>query len=408
MVLKALADYKTVINNVCNFYFEDCAIESLESVEKLVYISNLIKNSHYNGEIKSMLYAFFIEPISFIQKLIHELIAKDVIMAEEYKRRQSEVINLQKNFDYEELIKGLIQIDKHPLDITNSQNVCISFLLNNQNYLWWINVDETDFFILGSDYMSSIQRLTEVEIEVKLDVFGNVVSEINRVDILNFILKNGEVNIKDIERELKFTGANAYYHLTLMLKSGLLKSRNQGRMILYSINDKYFNKLCDMLVTFCGEQRQLGIEHGLFVLSLGCQEGITLDEFVGTKLTGLEQRACQVSPNAPAAVLTAQRRCQICGGITGHPRQADAREIAGDSHTDVGIGSTQLLFCRANIRTTGNHICRDTGGHAAGLGKAAHAAATLNGPGHATGKYGERVFHGGNLALQIGNLSLCG
>lgn len=259
MVLKALADYKTVINNVCNFYFEDCAIESLESVEKLVYISNLIKNSHYNGEIKSMLYAFFIEPISFIQKLIHELIAKDVIMAEEYKRRQSEVINLQKNFDYEELIKGLVQIDKHPLDITNSQNVCISFLLNNKNYLWWTNVDETDIYILGSDYKSSIRRLTEVEIVVKLDVFGNVVSEINRVDILNFILKNGEVNIKDIERELKFTGANAYYHLALMLKSGLLKSRNQGRMILYSINDEYFNKLCDTLVTFCGEQRQLGM-----------------------------------------------------------------------------------------------------------------------------------------------------
>lgn len=58
MVLKALADYNQVINNVCEFYFGACDLENIDSAEKLVYISNLITNSTYNGEFKSILYAF--------------------------------------------------------------------------------------------------------------------------------------------------------------------------------------------------------------------------------------------------------------------------------------------------------------------------------------------------------------
>lgn len=256
MVLKALADYNQVINNVSRFYFGESGIEGLEGTEKLVYISNLIVNSAYTGEIKSLLYAFFIEPVSYIQKLIYELMAKDIVMTKEYMQRQTELINLQNNFDYDKLAKGLVQIDKQPLDISSFQNVCISFCLNNKNYLCWTSVEGVDLLILGSDYMSRIQQLIELDVKVKLDVFGNVVSEINRVDILNFILKSGEANIKDIESELNFTGANAYYHLSLMLKSGILKSRNQGRMVLYSINNEYFNNLCDLLVKYTDQKER--------------------------------------------------------------------------------------------------------------------------------------------------------
>ena len=61
------------------------------------------------------------------------------------------------------------------------------------------------------------------------------------------MLRKGEVIIKDIEQELGFTGTNAYYHLMLMMKAGMLKTRNRGRPVLYSIRKEYFEGLCDML-----------------------------------------------------------------------------------------------------------------------------------------------------------------
>ena len=56
-----------------------------------------------------------------------------------------------------------------------------------------------------------------------------------------------EITIKDLEQEFGFTGTNAYYHLSLMIKAGLLKTRNRGRVVLYSINKDYFKSLCDLL-----------------------------------------------------------------------------------------------------------------------------------------------------------------
>lgn len=54
----------------------------------------------------------------------------------------------------------------------------------------------------------------------------------------------GEVTIKDIEQKLGFTGTNAYYHLMLMMKTGMLETRNQGRTVFYRIHKEYFIKLC--------------------------------------------------------------------------------------------------------------------------------------------------------------------
>jgi hypothetical protein len=56
-----------------------------------------------------------------------------------------------------------------------------------------------------------------------------------------------EITIRDIEQELCFTGTNAYYHLSLMIKANMIKTRNQGRTILYSINKHYFDVVCEML-----------------------------------------------------------------------------------------------------------------------------------------------------------------
>lgn len=92
---------------------------------------------------------------------------------------------------------------------------------------------------------------------MELHVFANALAEKNRVDILEMIYRKGEITIRDIEQELGLTGTNAYYHLTLMLQANLLLSRNQGRTVLYSLNNRYFAVVCDMLSKYANEKEKI-------------------------------------------------------------------------------------------------------------------------------------------------------
>lgn len=107
-----------------------------------------------------------------------------------------------------------------------------------------------DFLITSKTHGNMVEGILFGTLIADLDEFGNAVSEKNRVEILNLMVKKGEVTIKDIESELGFTGTNAYYHLTLMLKTEMLKTRTRGRTVLYSINKDYFKRLCDSLTRY--------------------------------------------------------------------------------------------------------------------------------------------------------------
>ena len=74
-------------------------------------------------------------------------------------------------------------------------------------------------------------------------MFGEIFSEQNRIDILRFMCERKEISSKDLERHLNFTGSTVYYHLTMMLKENMITARNQGRLVLYSINQKYFEMI---------------------------------------------------------------------------------------------------------------------------------------------------------------------
>ena len=53
--------------------------------------------------------------------------------------------------------------------------------------------------------------------------------------------------MRDIGRELGFTSTNAYYHLSMMTKAGIVKTRNQGRMVYYSLNKPFFRVIAETM-----------------------------------------------------------------------------------------------------------------------------------------------------------------
>lgn len=248
VVLNALSDYDQVVDNVIRFYFRDIAEENLANYrESLTNLNRLIKESKYNNDVKSALYSFFIEPVPMIQKLIYELMAKEVLLAQKYEKGFKEIQTVKEVFDVDQFAIDIMKIPKQPLNCNEFENVYISFCYHFKNNIFWKLYDKTALLVLGinyAEYMNSIIDYSELP---ELDVFGNVVSEKNRVEILNLMLRLKEVTIKDIEQELGFTGTNAYYHLMLMMKAGMLKTRNQGRTVLYRIDKEYFEGLVNVI-----------------------------------------------------------------------------------------------------------------------------------------------------------------
>ena len=108
--------------------------------------------------------------------------------------------------------------------------------------------------MLGSDYIDALQYLSDIKLVPSLNEFGTALSEENRVSILQLIHDRKEVTIKDVEQALDMAGTNAYYHLSLMIRTGMLKTRNQGRTVLYSINRNYFDMLSKAINIYSQEK----------------------------------------------------------------------------------------------------------------------------------------------------------
>lgn len=243
-----LSDYEQVVENLMKFYFKEIDEQTFNDGKKsLLVINELIKNSKYNSAVKSALYSFFIEPEKAIQKLSYELMTKEYLLSLHYEKNIELITELKQKFDCELVIDKMKQVKQQTVDLGAFSNVFISFCLKNKNCIRIHFIDEGVLLFLGSNYIEILEYLNKQTRLPELEVFGHAVSERNRIDILNLIKQHKEVTIKDIEQEFGFSGTNAYYHLSLMIKAGMLKTRNRGRTVLYSINQQYFSVLCEML-----------------------------------------------------------------------------------------------------------------------------------------------------------------
>ena len=248
VVLEMLADHDQLIENVLRFYFRELSEEELEECKtSLPKVNQLIKNAKLPDRVKSALYSFVIDPEPMIQKLTEELQAKEQIHAKLHEESQKSILARQENFDYPRLVEDFKKQKNRSTDLNAFEKVCISFSAYNQYTIHWCIRRGIIFIILGIDYQKALDYLTKEAIGPELDTFGTVVSEKNRVEIMNYILKKGEVTVKEVEQDLGFTAANAYYHLNLMLRSGVLSIRNQGRTVLYHLDKGYFKGLCEAL-----------------------------------------------------------------------------------------------------------------------------------------------------------------
>lgn len=248
IIQTALTDYEQVIDNLLKFYFMDIDQQTLFECKKSVRdIGKLIKNSNYNDSVKSNLYAFFLDPIPVIQRLSYELMEKEFQLSKLYEKRFKDIIELQQQFVIDDLSSKLKQINTQQVDLGSFNEFYISICTINKNCIKSHYYDDNLLLILGTDYQNYADFIINQNRSPELDAFGTAISEKNRLEILDLILKKGEISIKDIEQTLGFSGTNSYYHLSLMIKVNMIRTRNQGKTVLYSINEQCFYTIREML-----------------------------------------------------------------------------------------------------------------------------------------------------------------
>jgi len=239
---------KEIALNILQYYFPSVEEKDHEFYcRSNLHTAQLIDESDYDDRVKSKLFSFFANPRPVIEKLHDSLISMDLLLSKYYERHIQTVTNVQNKIEINNLAEDLKKINNNSHSFDSFDDIYISICLLSKNCIYAFLYDNSTILLLGYDYKDHISFLKSQREPVELDEIANVLSEKNRLDILDIILRKGEASIKDFENELRLSATNAYYHITMMFKANMIRSRNEGKTVLYSLNKNHFNAIIDHL-----------------------------------------------------------------------------------------------------------------------------------------------------------------
>ncbi len=252
VIRKELSNVNQVKENILLHYFPALTEAEIAASKNSVSDVNLvIKSSNLPGDLKASLYNFFIDPNGVLQILRDELLEKSFIQELDCNRNLNTYQALRKNFDFTLIENMLAHSKRGDTDFSNLSEVYVSFCTYCKDLIYFSSIgDNTLFLMLGSKYETIISSLQNQEMFPDLKAFGQAISDANRVAILDLIYKNGKVTAKEVEQDRGLSAPNTYYHLSLMVKAGVLNSSNVGKTVYYSINSLYFRNLSEIALYY--------------------------------------------------------------------------------------------------------------------------------------------------------------
>ena len=247
-MLKELSDHDRLIKNLLRFYLYSLSDEELElclgSTERLMLE---IKRSDYSPETKLKLYEFFIDPTPHIQSLEASLAEKKELLDRYYEENGQKITELHSEASFDKirdqvrLLYDLDYIEK------GEQELYVSYCLLNKYCVAFIPSNDSTTYLLGTEYKLALEFLKNDPSTPNIQKFGQAIGDENRMKILHLLLEREEITRKDLERTFSFSGTTAYHHITLMTNAGVIKTRNEGKTIVYSLNREYFDNIIDAL-----------------------------------------------------------------------------------------------------------------------------------------------------------------
>lgn len=87
----------------------------------------------------------------------------------------------------------------------------------------------------------------------KMLTFFKALCDNNRHKILHLIRKNGEMNATEIINKLELSQPAIAHHLKILVESGVLSSRKDGKETYYQIDGKMISGCCNGFAGFFGK-----------------------------------------------------------------------------------------------------------------------------------------------------------
>lgn len=220
-----LDDTEKVKEEICAFYLGDKVDpKSLREVSDTLYQKKDIRE-----EMRFNLLHFFADPTYFTEMLKVYFTSCVERLEELYAEAENKLEQCQKSFQYSELKKGLESIigktlnDQFDLIKTSNTVVSKNIVLNND-----------EWYILGYDYSSTLNK--EFDVQVDIEKFGNAMGDQNRIQMIECILREGELSSGDLAKRLGIALNTATYHLDIMENAHLLCCRTHGKSTYYWLN----------------------------------------------------------------------------------------------------------------------------------------------------------------------------
>ncbi|MBQ9545486.1 MAG: helix-turn-helix transcriptional regulator [Clostridia bacterium] len=245
-------DREEFVKKLIGFYFPDydfaAGTPNLASA-----LSEVIDSSKYDPEIKCDLYSFIVDPEKKIRELIYSLIEKERVLKEYYKEEYSKILEFQNTNQFPETLWSIIN---HNGRYESMMPVVLPYSVTLLHYydIWVRGEENVDFALVGYRCKEWIAKMNNSDFIPDARTFGEIISEPNRLGMIEMIKEKGEVAQKELEKKLNLTSPTAYYHLSMMQRSKMLKVRNKGKFVFYSLNREYFEKIMTVIKDIWDDQ----------------------------------------------------------------------------------------------------------------------------------------------------------
>lgn len=223
---KALVEYYLIVD------YNSCSMSNLREG---------ISKSSYSTDMKYHLTSFLLDPEYYVD-LLNVHISSYANKVREYHQKHSyEIHEVMESLDE----SALNYIDESVLNDSRKERRYRSITLLAEYFferrgLGMVEDNERVLFSVGPRWKEKLQQYLSHN-DVNILSFGKIISEENRIKIIQYLLAHEEITIAEAVRYLKTSVTATNYHLNMMADAKMLRVRNEGRKLFYSLNREYFD-----------------------------------------------------------------------------------------------------------------------------------------------------------------------
>ena len=241
--IKYLCNIDNLKNSISQYYFhQDYSDDIFESISA---------SEDIRPELKSLLFDFYLFPKQYVEMMQYELqhIFQSLDMC--YQEKLPLIVSCQEAFNYEVLLSH----ENSPFAKQNKWDKQIkrcyaSFALVSKYALARGKKDDLGWIMLGYDYSRTFEEMYTKPLDIA--GFGNALGDKLRVKIVELLIKNGEMTLADLSRELDVVNTIAIYHMDVLKKENLLLYRHSGRKVFYCMNLAQIKLGLEAINKICG------------------------------------------------------------------------------------------------------------------------------------------------------------